>query len=188
MNAELYNEPNIEPNHEVDNGANNDQVDDLENVDEEHVQIQTLGIRVQRVSCIAPDMSGTFEVWHNVTLSDSDNATTWVIPGADSYAFGNGRNSTLIVQEPTSMIYKGQFLPSKKDLKRLVGLFAMRENFEWKVKMSNKTTLHLVCIIDKCTWKLNAVGRYERTYFQVRSFVNEHSCPLEETTDKLVPS
>ncbi|KAI9181037.1 hypothetical protein LWI28_010695 [Acer negundo] len=56
----------------------------------------------------------------------------------------------------------------------------MRENFEWKVKRSNKTTLHLVCIIDNCTWKLRAVRRDEWTYFQVRSFVNQHSCPLEE--------
>ncbi|KAK3193069.1 hypothetical protein Dsin_024379 [Dipteronia sinensis] len=66
------------------------------------------------------------------------------------------------------------------DLKRLVGLFAMRRNFEWKVKRSNKRTLHLVCLIDNYTWKLRAVMRDGGTYFQVRSFVNEHSCPLEE--------
>ncbi|KAI9194901.1 hypothetical protein LWI28_010028 [Acer negundo] len=48
------------------------------------------------------------------------------------------------------------------------------------MKRSNKTTLHLVCIIDNCTWKLRANRRDEGTYFQVRSFVNEHSCPLEE--------
>ncbi|KAK3212885.1 hypothetical protein Dsin_017591 [Dipteronia sinensis] len=56
----------------------------------------------------------------------------------------------------------------------------MRQNFEWKVKRSNKTTLHLVCLIDNCTWKLRTVRRDEGTYFQVKSFVNEHSCPLEE--------
>ncbi|KAK2637705.1 hypothetical protein Ddye_025500 [Dipteronia dyeriana] len=31
-----------------------------------------------------------------------------------------------------------------------------------------------------CTWKLRAVRRDEGTYFQVRSFVNEHTYPLEE--------
>ena len=56
----------------------------------------------------------------------------------------------------------------------------MRQNFEWKVKRSNKTTLHLVCIIDNCKWKLEAVIREEGTYFQVRSFVNKYSFPLEE--------
>ncbi|KAK3198470.1 hypothetical protein Dsin_021885 [Dipteronia sinensis] len=76
--------------------------------------------------------------------------------------FGIGRSTTLVAEEPTSMIYKGQFFPTKKDLKRLVGLFAMRRNFEWKVKRSNKTTLHLVCLIDNGTWKLRAVKRDER--------------------------
>ncbi|KAK2641402.1 hypothetical protein Ddye_023165 [Dipteronia dyeriana] len=56
----------------------------------------------------------------------------------------------------------------------------MRQNFEWNVKRSNKTTLHLICLMDNCTWKLRAVRRDEGTYFQVRSFVNEHTCPLEE--------
>ncbi|KAK2653581.1 hypothetical protein Ddye_013437 [Dipteronia dyeriana] len=88
------------------------------------------------------------------------------------------RNS--VEEEPTSMIYKGQFFPTKKDLKRPVGHSAMRQNFEWKVKRSNKAMLHLVCLIDNCTLKLIAVRRDEGTYFQVRSFVNVHTCPLEE--------
>ncbi|KAK3185063.1 hypothetical protein Dsin_032349 [Dipteronia sinensis] len=138
------------------------------------------GRHVEGVSCTGADMPGTSEVRHNVSADDSDNTTTWVIPGADSYSFGIGRITTLVAEEPTSMIYKGQLFPTKKDLKRLVGLFAMQRNFEWKVKRSNKTTLHLVCFIDNCTWKLRAVRRDEETYFQVRSFVNEHSCPLEE--------
>ncbi|KAI9187082.1 hypothetical protein LWI28_024199 [Acer negundo] len=120
-------------------------------------------------------MPGPSEVRYNVT-----EFATWVIPGADSYSFGIDTTRTLVTPEPRTMIYKGQFFPSKKDLKRLVGHFAMHHNFEWKMKRSNKTTLHLVCIIDNCTWKLRAVRRDEGTYFQVRSFVNEHSCPLEE--------
>ncbi|KAK0574758.1 hypothetical protein LWI29_028575 [Acer saccharum] len=142
--------------------------------------MQTHGRRVEGVSGTASDMLRTSEVRYNVTASESVNATTWVIPGADSYSFGTGKSSTLAAPEPRTMIYKGQFFPSKKDLKRLVGHFAMHQNFEWKVKRSNKTTLHLVCIIEDCTWKLRAVRREEGTYFQVRSFVNEHTCPLEE--------
>ncbi|KAK2649588.1 hypothetical protein Ddye_017077 [Dipteronia dyeriana] len=68
----------------------------------------------------------------------------------------------------------------EEDLKRLVGHFAMRQKFEWKVKRSNKITLRLVCLINNCTWKLRAGRRDEETYFQVRSFVSEHTCPLEE--------
>ncbi|KAK3225081.1 hypothetical protein Dsin_004943 [Dipteronia sinensis] len=52
-------------------------------------------------------MPGTSEVRHNVSADDSVNTTTWVIPGADSYSFGIGRSTTLVAEEPTSMIYKG---------------------------------------------------------------------------------
>ncbi|KAK2652404.1 hypothetical protein Ddye_012260 [Dipteronia dyeriana] len=102
----------------------------------------------------------------------------WVILETESYSFGIG--GSRILDEHTCMIYKGKFFPTKKDLKRLVGNFVMRHNFEWKVKRSNKTTLHLVCLMDTCTWKLRAVRIDEATYFQVRSFLNEHTCPLEE--------
>ncbi|KAK3205668.1 hypothetical protein Dsin_019714 [Dipteronia sinensis] len=163
--SEMYNEqntePNLRPNQRVDNEANIDPEDHVENSDEEPVQTQRRGKCVHVVSCTGTDMPGTSEVRHNVSANDSDNNKMWVIPGADSYSFGIGRSRTL-------------------DLKRLVGLFAMRQNFKWKVKRSNKTTLHLVCLIDKCTWKLRGLRRDEMTYFQVRSFVNEHSCPLEE--------
>ncbi|KAK3229253.1 hypothetical protein Dsin_001134 [Dipteronia sinensis] len=143
-------EPNLGPNQKVDNEANIDLVDHVENTDEDHVQIQRRGRRVEGVSYTGADMP--------------------VLP----------RSITLVAEEPTSMIYKVQFFSTKKDLKILVGLFAMRRNLEWKVKRFNKTTLHLVCLIDNCTWKLRAVRKDEGTYFQVRSFVNEHSCPLEE--------
>ncbi|KAK3199695.1 hypothetical protein Dsin_023110 [Dipteronia sinensis] len=158
--------PNLGLNQEVDNETNIDLIDHVENNDEEHVQILRRRRPVQGVSCTGAAMADTYEVQNNVFADDSDNTTKWVIPGADSYSFGIGRSRTLVIEEPTSMIYKGQFFPTKKDLKRLVGFFTMRQNFEWKVKMSNKTTLNLVCLIDNCTWKLRAVMRDEGTYFQ----------------------
>ncbi|KAK3220197.1 hypothetical protein Dsin_014167 [Dipteronia sinensis] len=54
-------------------------------------------------------MPGTSEVRHNVSADDSDNATMWVIPGADSYSFGIGRSSTLVAEENTKTF---QLLPS----------------------------------------------------------------------------
>ncbi|KAK2646767.1 hypothetical protein Ddye_021962 [Dipteronia dyeriana] len=148
--------------------------------DKEPVQTERRVRHVHRFSSSAPDIVETSEVRANITPYDSDNTTTWVIPGAESYSFGMGGSRNLVEDEPTSMIYKVYFFPTKKDLRRLVGHFAMWHNFEWKVKRSNKTTLHLVCLMENCTWKLIAVRRDEGTYFQVRSFVNEHTCPLEE--------
>ncbi|KAK2662127.1 hypothetical protein Ddye_000701 [Dipteronia dyeriana] len=136
--------------------------------------------RVHRCSFTTVDIAGTSEVRPDVTPAESENARTWVIPGAESYSFGMGGSRNLVEDEPTSMIYKGQFFPTKKDLKRLAGHFAMRHNFEWKVKRLNKTTLRMVCLIYNCIWKLRAVRRDEATYFQVQSFINEHTCPLED--------
>ncbi|KAK2658952.1 hypothetical protein Ddye_005485 [Dipteronia dyeriana] len=168
LNVRAIDEENLHP---VDNVANNDE--------EEHpVESKRRARRVHRFSCSAPDLAGTFEVRANVTPYDSDS--TWVIPGAESYSFGMSGSKNLVEAEPISMIYKGVFFPTKKDLKRLVGHFGMRQNFEWKVKKSNKTMLHLVCLMDNCMWKLRVVRKDEGTYFLVRSFVNEHTCPLEE--------
>ncbi|KAK2645622.1 hypothetical protein Ddye_020817 [Dipteronia dyeriana] len=182
MNNEQNNEPNFEPILEVDNEANLHPVNNVANneEDEEPVQIERRSRRVHRCSSSAVEIPGTSEVRPNVTEANSDNAITWVIPGAESYTFGMGGSKNLVEDELTSMIYKGKFFPSKKDLKRLVGHFALRHNFEWNVKRSNKSTLHLIFLMDNCTWKLRAVRRGEATYFQVRSFVNEHTCPLEE--------
>ncbi|KAK2652626.1 hypothetical protein Ddye_012482 [Dipteronia dyeriana] len=187
---EIYNDINNEQNttlnvgviHEVDNEGNFNSVQNVEDNqdDNEPVETERCVRHVHRFSSSTPDIAGTSEGRANVTPDDSDNATTWVIPGAELYSFGIGGSRNLVVDEPTSMIYKEQFFPTKKDLKRLVGHFAMRQNFEWKVKRSNKTTLHLVCLMGNCTWKLRAVRRDEGTYFQVRSFVNEHTCLLEK--------
>ncbi|KAI9160479.1 hypothetical protein LWI28_008484 [Acer negundo] len=101
-----YNEQNNYPNPEVDNEANNDQVNDrvdnLQNVDEDLAQMETRSRHVQGVSCTPLDMPGLSEVRYNVTAS-----ATWVIPGADSYSFGINTTSTLAVPEPRTMIYKG---------------------------------------------------------------------------------
>ena len=111
-------------------------------------------------------------------ISSSNNTITWVIPGSESFSFGD--MSTMGPRTPNTMIYKGQFFPRKKDLKRLVGIHALRENYEWKVKRSNKSVLHLVCKHENCNWKLRAVRVSEGTYFHVRSYQNKHTCPLEE--------
>ncbi|KAK2637965.1 hypothetical protein Ddye_025760 [Dipteronia dyeriana] len=154
MNNKQNNEPNVRPIHEVaikvnlypvDNVANNEE-------DEEPFQKERHARRVHRCSSTLVYIAGTFEVRPNVTLADSENATTWVIPGAKSYSFGMGGSRNFVEDEPTSMIYKG----------------------------SNKKTLHLVCLMDNWTWKLRAVRRDEATYFEVKSFVNKHTCPLEE--------
>ncbi|KAK2642417.1 hypothetical protein Ddye_024180 [Dipteronia dyeriana] len=170
INNEQNSEPNVEPTQQMDDEENLHSVDNVANngEEEEAVESERRATRVQRFRCSAIDIARTSEVRSNLTPFDSNNVRTWVIPGAQSYSFAIGGSRNSVQEEPTSMIYNGQFFPTKKDLKRLVGHFAMWQNFEWKVKRSNKTTLHLVCLMDNCTWKLRAVMRDEGIYFQKR--------------------
>ncbi|KAK3230889.1 hypothetical protein Dsin_002770 [Dipteronia sinensis] len=114
----------------------------------------------------------------NVNTEKVNDMTEWTIPRSESYSFGDAM-TTMASNSSNTLIFKGQFFPRKKDLKRLAGLHALRQNFEWKVKMSNKSAIHLVYKIENCSWKLRAERVKERTYFHVRSFVNEHSYLLE---------
>ena len=114
----------------------------------------------------------------NVNTKNVNDMTEWTILGSKSYSFGDV-TTTMASTSSNTLIFKGQFFPRKKDLKRLAGLYSLRQNFEWKVKRSNKSVIHMVCKIENCSWKLRAVRIKEGTYFHVRSFVNEHSCPLE---------
>ncbi|KAK3217899.1 hypothetical protein Dsin_011869 [Dipteronia sinensis] len=122
------------------------------------------GCRIEMYNDIYNELNTEPNVGPNQEVDNEANIHL-VIPGTNSYSFRIGRSSTLVAEETRIMIYKGQFFPTKKDLKRLVGLFAMRQNFEWKVKRSNKTMLHLVCLIDNYTWNLRAVRRDEDMYF-----------------------
>ena len=100
-------ESNIQPNY--------NHVGDRENVVEEPVQRQTKGRHVQgdHPCCNAADMVGTSDVPKNRNISASDNQSTWVIPGSETYSFGQV-NNTMGSHEPNTIIYKGQYFPQKK--------------------------------------------------------------------------
>ncbi|KAK2638046.1 hypothetical protein Ddye_025841 [Dipteronia dyeriana] len=133
MNNERNNEPHNLPIHEVASETNLHPVHNVPNNEEDEERFEKER-RVHRCSSTAVDIAGISEVRPDVTPADSENARTWVIPIAESYSFGVGGSRNLVEDEPTSMIYKGQFFPTKKHFKRLAGHFAIRHNFEWKVK------------------------------------------------------
>lgn len=73
-------------------------------------------------------------------------------------------------------LYEGQLFPCKSDLKAAAQLYAMDENFEFRLKVSNKSVIQLVCKDIECPWKLHAVRTKDGNYFQVRRFIPEHTC------------
>ncbi|KAK2649351.1 hypothetical protein Ddye_016840 [Dipteronia dyeriana] len=103
---------NVRVNHEVDNEGNFNSIKIVEDNQDDEEPVETerrvRHVRhVHRFSSSAPDIAGTSEGRANVTPDDSDNATAWVIPGAELYSFGINGSRNLVEDEPTSMIYKG---------------------------------------------------------------------------------
>ncbi|KAK2658894.1 hypothetical protein Ddye_005427 [Dipteronia dyeriana] len=83
--------PNIGPTQQMDDEENLHPVDTVANNEEEGEVFKPKrhATRVQRFTCSATDIAGTFEVRPNLTTFDSDNVRTWVIPAAQSYLFGH---------------------------------------------------------------------------------------------------
>ncbi|KAK2649043.1 hypothetical protein Ddye_016532 [Dipteronia dyeriana] len=109
MNNEWNNEPNVMPIHEMDNEANFHLVDNVVNNenDKEPLQMESHARHVHRCSSGGSDIAGNFVARPTVTVANSNNTTTWVIPGAESYSFGMSGSRNLVEDEPTCMIYKG---------------------------------------------------------------------------------
>ena len=98
----------------------------------------------------------------NVNTENVNDMKEWTISRSESYSFGD-TTTTMASTSSNTPIFKGQFFPRKKDLKRLAGLYSLRQNFEWNVKRSNKSVIHMVCKIENCCWKLRAVRLKEGT-------------------------
>ncbi|XP_062097873.1 uncharacterized protein LOC133803773 isoform X2 [Humulus lupulus] len=73
----------------------------------------------------------------------------------------------------------GQYFVDKKELKMKVHMLAIRRNFEFKVKKSNKKLVVLVCVDPNCKWRIRATKTYATSLFVIRKHCNEHTCSLE---------
>ncbi|XP_062081583.1 uncharacterized protein LOC133788119 [Humulus lupulus] len=58
-------------------------------------------------------------------------------------------------------------------------LYALKKNFEFKVKKSAKNIWCTVCVDDKCKWRLRATKLVNSNMFEVRKFFGEHTCSLD---------
>ncbi|XP_062085351.1 uncharacterized protein LOC133791437 [Humulus lupulus] len=73
----------------------------------------------------------------------------------------------------------GQYFVDKKELKMKVHMLAIRQNFEFKVKKSNKKLVVLVCVDPNCKWRIRATKTCATGLFVIRKHCNEHTCSLE---------
>ncbi|KAK3222662.1 hypothetical protein Dsin_009687, partial [Dipteronia sinensis] len=73
-------------------------------------------------------------------------------------------------------IYKGQIFKDKKTLKRALGMHALAQRFEYKVRRSNHTLFVATCKKRDCQWVFKAGKLRNGTYWHVTSVDNEHTC------------
>ncbi|XP_059306907.1 uncharacterized protein LOC132058416 [Lycium ferocissimum] len=58
--------------------------------------------------------------------------------------------------------------------------YAVRNNFQFKVKRSSKSRYHLSCVDEDCVWFFKSSAIYKAEIFKVRSFNNVHTCSFSE--------
>ena len=99
---------------------------------------------------------------------------------------GKGSTSASTTQLLTSSssinsweIKEGQIFENKQELKMKLHLYALKKNFEFKVKKSAKNIWCTVCVDDKCKWRLRATKLVNSNMFEVRKFFGEHTCSLD---------
>ncbi|XP_062089321.1 uncharacterized protein LOC133795877 [Humulus lupulus] len=102
----------------------------------------------------------------------------------DSWEKGSTSASTAQLLTSSSSINsweikEGQIFENKQELKMKLHLYALKKNFEFKVKKSAKNIWCTVCVDDKCKWRLRATKLVNSNMFEVRKFFGEHTCSLD---------
>lgn len=90
---------------------------------------------------------------------------------------GPSSNSSRVVPDEEDL-YVEQLFETKKALQEAVHLLALKFNFEFKVKKSNKSLLTVVCVDDSCRWRLRGTKMDTNENFVVRKYIREHTCEL----------
>ncbi|KAL5553140.1 hypothetical protein UlMin_040541 [Ulmus minor] len=76
-------------------------------------------------------------------------------------------------------LHEGKYFNTKKDLKRKLSDIAMKSNFEFRTRKSNRSLWFIECINPNCGWRLRASKIVpESTKFVIRKYVGVHSCSL----------
>ncbi|GMN52528.1 hypothetical protein TIFTF001_021663 [Ficus carica] len=106
----------------------------------------------------------------NYTTSQSVN-----VPSSDSLS------GSLVVADYTPVtIHVNSIFENKKLLQYHLHHDAMSKHYQFKVKRSNSTLLHVICIdIEKCQWQLRAPRMRGSELFVVKRYDDVHTCSIE---------
>ena len=71
-----------------------------------------------------------------------------------------------------------QLFENNANLKMKLHVYAMKKNFEFKMKKSGSDVWFITCVEENCSWTLQARKLDNSEMFEVRVFVSEHTCTL----------
>ncbi|KAL5581296.1 hypothetical protein UlMin_013738 [Ulmus minor] len=137
----------------------------------------------------------TLPVFRNAERTSNDNGASVTQPAegnppVDPLLQVTGAGSDEPVNVPTieasdstfsdgSDLHEGKYFNTKKDLKRKLSDIAMKGNFEFRTRKSNRSLWVIECIDPNCSWRLRASKIVpESTKFVIRKYVGVHSCSL----------
>ncbi|KAL5572822.1 hypothetical protein UlMin_022419 [Ulmus minor] len=137
----------------------------------------------------------TLPVFRNAKRTSNDNGASATQPAegnppVDPLLRLTGAGSNEPVNVPTieasdsifsdeSDLHEGKYFNTKKDLKRKLSDIAMKGNFEFRTRKSNRSLWVIECIDPNCSWRLRASKIVpESTKFVIRKYVGVHSCSL----------
>jgi hypothetical protein len=100
-------------------------------------------------------------------------------PGGSSQVGTSGpsSNSSRVAPDDEDLQVE-QLFETKKDLQEAVHRLALKYNFEFKVKKSNKSLLTVACVEDSCNWRLRATKMDTNECFVIRKYLREHTCEV----------
>ncbi|XP_062113898.1 uncharacterized protein LOC133824895 [Humulus lupulus] len=91
--------------------------------------------------------------------------------------------NTIISEYHYSEIAVKQLYKNKDVLKKVVSMFAIRNNFQYKVRRSDKRFFLVTCLDQTCKWLLRASKFLKTDMFIVRKYVPTHTCSLDVKGD-----
>ncbi|KAK3221585.1 hypothetical protein Dsin_008610 [Dipteronia sinensis] len=101
----------------------------------------------------------------------------WIIPGSERYSFEPISTEESISDD--GRLYKGKIFQCKKDLKRTLHMYALKEQFEVRIKRSSKTRYEAGCKDGECEFQLRAFKMQKGEYWVVRMFLKDHTCNID---------
>ncbi|VFQ97494.1 unnamed protein product, partial [Cuscuta campestris] len=86
--------------------------------------------------------------------------------------------------DPTRIVVDAIYA-SKKDLDIHLKMLAISNQFQYRIRTSKKSCLHVVCVdFPRCTWAVRAVRLPGVEMFQIRRYNREHQCPIDARQGK----